>query len=345
VFDSYQGYLLMKLMDCSGRDQAESDLLDKMKLSGGVLMCDILCIGHASYDVVLPLPGYPEENRKYALNQKVESGGGPASNAAVLLSKWGVRTAFMGQVGDDVYGRTVVLEIEASGVDVSLLHISPDLPTPHSTILVNLTNGSRTILNVRQTPRPMPFSRQRLISMNPRILLLDGHEADVSLQALALFPGALSILDAGSVKPGTLKLAERVDYLIPSESFALSYSDLSSLDDSASAALCLKKLSQLTRGKVIVTLGEQGLIHWSEDRVHYLPAFPVKAVDTTGAGDVFHGAFAYGLLQGYSLEQNLRFSSAASAISVQTLGSRSSIPGLNEVMRLSSTPGTHHHFP
>lgn len=308
-------------------------------------MCEILCIGHASYDVVLPLPDYPEENQKYALSQKVESGGGPAANAAVLLSKWGVRTAFMGQVGDDVYGRGVVLEIEASGVDVSLLHISPDLPTPHSTILVNMASGSRTILNVRQTPRPMPFSRQRLISMNPRILLLDGHEADVSLQALALFPGALSILDAGSVKPGTLKLAERVDYLISSESFALSYCDLSSLTDSASAAVCLKKLSQLTRGKVIVTLGEQGLLYWFQGRVHQQPAFPVKAVDTTGAGDIFHGAFAYGLLQGYSLEQNLRFASAASAISVQTLGSRPSIPDLHQVLRLSSTSDSHRFFP
>jgi sulfofructose kinase len=294
-------------------------------------MIEVLCIGHAAFDVVLPMDQFPAENKKYALDVKLESGGGPAANASFLLSGWGVGTAFMGQVGDDVYGHTLIRELESGGVDISLLRISKSVPTPYSTILVNTRNGSRTILNFRQKPEPFEIPVKQMSNFSPRVLLFDGHEAEASFEALKLFPGAISILDAGSVRENTLSLAKLVDYLITSESFALSFCDIASFD-SKNAVLCLKKLNAAGKGRVVVTLGERGLFYWDAGQVVHLPAYPVNSVDTTGAGDFFHGAFAYGLLQGYSFEKNLHFSAAAAALSVRKLGGRPSIPSLQEVL-------------
>jgi sulfofructose kinase len=292
---------------------------------------DVLCIGHAAYDVILPLAHFPVEDRKYALPHKRECGGGPAANAAFLLAKWGSASMFMGQLGDDVYGRTVIKELEEAGVDLSLLQINPSCPTPYSTILVNTRSGSRTILNVRQPPQPLKSIARLNAEQSPRVLLMDGHEPEASLKALELFPHAVSILDAGSVKEGTLRLASQVDYLIASESFALEHCQIHSLNSDTVASFCLQKLQQLGKGQIVITMGGQGLLYWTEGKTKSLSAYPVNALDTTGAGDVFHGAFAYGVLHGYSLLDNLRFSSAAAALSVQSLGGRISIPELDQV--------------
>lgn len=295
---------------------------------------DVLCIGHAAYDVILPLDHYPVEDRKYALKQKRECGGGPAANAAFLLAKWGSDSMFMGQLGDDFYGRTVMKELEGTGVDLSLLQINPSCPTPYSVILVNTQSSSRTILNVRQPPQPLNSIARLNAELSPQVLLMDGHEPEASLKALELFPHAVSILDAGSVKEGTLCLASQVDYLIASESFALEYCQIYSLNSENAASSCLQKLQklqQLGKRQIVITMGGQGLLYWSEGKPKRMSAYPVNALDTTGAGDVFHGAFAYGVLKGFNLLDNLHFSSAAAALSVQSLGGRLSIPELNQV--------------
>ncbi len=292
---------------------------------------DVLCIGHASYDVVLSLPQFPEEDHKFVLEEKTECGGGPAANASYLLAKWRVSTGFMGQVGQDVYGSRIVQELKEIGVDLHLLQVNDDNPTPYSAILVNVQNGSRTILNVRKSPMPMANVEKLNDALNPQVLLMDGHELGASLKALEMYPKALSVLDAGSVKPATLELAGKVDYLITSKSFALNYCQTESLNSDSAANSCLQKLQQLGKAQVVVTLGEQGLLYLDDGKTVRLSAYTVKAVDTTGAGDVFHGAFAFGLLKGFSLSENLKFSSASSALSVQQPGARTSIPELEQV--------------
>ncbi len=292
---------------------------------------DILCVGHAAYDVVLSLPHFPQEDQKYVLEQKTECGGGPAANAAYLLAKWGVSTGFMGQVGQDVYGRHIILELKEIGVDLQLLQVNDNNPTPYSTILVNNKNGSRTILNVRKPPMPLKNLDELSSKLNPKVLLMDGHELGASLKALEMYPKAQSILDAGSVKPATLELASKVDYLITSKYFALNFCQTKSLHNDNDAASCLQKLQQLGQAQVVVTLGQHGLLYLEKGKMLRLPARPVVPVDTTGAGDVFHGAFAFGLLKGFRLTKNLTFSSAASALSVQQPGARTSIPKLEQV--------------
>ncbi len=295
-------------------------------------MVDVLCIGHSAYDVTLPLQGFPEENLKYAINYIVESGGGPSGNGAYLLSKWGLSSSYIGILGEDHYGKRILEEFNDVGVDTSMIKIEKNYSTPYSTIIVNLNNGSRTIVNYRVPKDDFDIDITRLKKINPKVILLDGHELKTSLKALELFPRAKTILDAGSVRENTLVLAEKVDYLIASERFALKYCEMDSIKREEDYNICINKMKNLNQGNIIITLGERGLIYEEQGEIEKIDAFEVNAVDTTGAGDIFHGAFAYGLIKEYSLIHNLKFASMAAALSVEKLGGRQSIPDVKEVL-------------
>jgi sulfofructose kinase len=292
---------------------------------------EVLCIGHAAYDLSVFVDSFPEENSKCETQELLESAGGPAANAAYLLSMWNARSAFAGLVGDDRYGSRVRAEFQAVGTDVSLLEVRPGHPTPLSVILINRQNGSRTIVNRKIAESAMQIDAAALAGLAPRVLLFDGHELDASLAALQAFPDAISILDAGSWRHGTEQLAGRVDYLVASERFALRAAGFSQLNGDADQRTCISKMRQLFGTVVAVTLGEEGLIADDGNGFRRIPAFPAQAVDTTGAGDIFHGAFAYAVARGISFWQALRLASMAASLSVQIAGGRTSIPSLARV--------------
>ena len=192
---------------------------------------DVLCVGHASWDINLFSDGFPPENSKCEIRTMLECGGGPAANAAYLLSRWGVSCGIAAAIGQDDYGRRVVDEFTTAGTDVTLLDRSPDHPTPVSVILVNEHSGTRTIVNRKAVRPPMAL---RLPAdwpkPAPRVLLFDGHELEASLAAMARFPEAQTILDAGSLRDGTRELAGRVRFLVSSERFARQMSGVADLE-------------------------------------------------------------------------------------------------------------------
>jgi len=292
---------------------------------------DVLCIGHAACDVSLFVDQYPTENSKCETYESLEACGGPAANAAWLLSTWGLSTGFAGLVGDDVHGRCTHDEFTAAGTDVSLLELRPGHATPLSIILINRENGSRTIINRKVKGASFFLNAAALFPLKPRVLLFDGHELEASLTAMQAFPDAITILDAGSWREGTAVLAGKVHYLAASERFALQATGLKSLQHDADRRQCLVKLREQFSGKTIVTLGERGLIFDTGDGYNELAAFPAATVDTTAAGDIFHGAFAFAIAGGMPLLEALRFSSITASLSVRKAGGRSSIPTLAEV--------------
>lgn len=294
---------------------------------------ELLAIGLASYDISLFVAEYPRENNKLETHEMIEQGGGPAANAAYLLSLWGANCAFAGLVGDDHYGQRILDEFKRIGTDLRLADIRPGHATAVSVILVNTGNGSRTIVNKKAAGGMLRWEASQLREINPAVLLFDGHELEASLSALAVYPNAISILDAGSLRPGTEKLAGRVQYLVAAERFALQMSGLPNLASEAAQRECLRKLRAVSREDAIlvVTLGSRGLIYETGGTVCQVSACAVSAVDTTGAGDIFHGAFAYGVLRGRSLEVTLRLATVAAGLSVQKRGGRQSIPELAAV--------------
>ena len=208
-------------------------------------------------------------------------------------------------------------------------------------ILVNQSSGSRTIVNrkLRRGGAPLGIPAAPAWDSLPAVLLFDGHELEASLEALERFPQAKSILDAGSLREGTQVLAGRVDYLVSSERFARQWTGLAELDTPGAQQAAVAALYRHNGRPVVITLGERGLIHGTADEWGHLPAFPARAVDTTGAGDIFHGALAYGIVGGLSWLATLRMASAAASLSVAVRGGRTSIPTVEQVEELLRDAG------
>ncbi len=286
---------------------------------------DVLCVGHASYDLIFSIPRHPEEDEKIFADAFSGCGGGPAANAAVAIAKLGYKSAFSGYLGQDLYGDKHWQELDHFNVDTSLI-VRGESPTPLSTILVK-PDGKRALINYKGETRPLPSDSLNFSSIRPKVILFDGHEPHISipLAKYARENGIATVLDAGSLHDGTSALKDLVDYLVCSEKFARQYAG-----DHEKALTRLAKLSPA----VVITLGEKGLI-WQKGGEHgELPAFHVKAIDTTGAGDAFHGAFAAAVAYGMDWVDTLFYSSAAGSFCCTKTGARTGLPSIEEHRKL-----------
>ncbi len=291
-----------------------------------------ICVGHISYDITLPVEAYPTENTKYRIESTVECGGGPASNAAYLLAKWGVNTSFVGAVGKDYYGDQIKKEFQDVGVDIRYLEQREDFKTSTSYIVANRSNGSRTIITSKDSSKNNLIQSEVLVDGD--VILVDGDEMDAAFKVLNAKRDALSILDAGTLKESTLLLGKKVKVLACSKDFAESFTK-TKIDhyDIGFLAQIHKKLEDYFQNIVIITLEAYGAFVKSDD-YKIIPSIQVKAVDSTGAGDIFHGALAYFLGNHYSLDEAVRLANITGALSVLKVGGRFSIPTLKEVLEV-----------
>ncbi|BCX82800.1 sulfofructose kinase [Methylomarinovum caldicuralii] len=280
---------------------------------------DVLCIGHASYDLVFSVPHHPDEDEKCVATDFVGCGGGPAANAAVTVARLGRRGAFAGYLGRDLYGQAHWQELQGDGVATDWI-VRGDSPTPLSAVLVK-PDGRRSLVSYRGDTRPLPPKALDLSRTAPACVLYDGHEPELSIHWHPRFrqQGIATVLDAGSLHRGTEALMFAVDYLLASRKFAAQWLGR---DDPEAALSALAQQSPA----VVITLGEEGVIWQRGSRRGRLPAFPIRAVDTTGAGDTFHGAFCVAVVEGRDWETALRFASAAAALCCTQMGARPGIP-------------------
>lgn len=278
---------------------------------------DVLCVGHASYDLVFSIPQHPGPDEKTVADGLLGCGGGPAANAAVTVAKLGFRAGFCGYLGNDVYGDCHLGELLAHGVDTRLV-ARGDTPTPLSAVLVK-PDGKRALINYKGKTRAQPASGVDFSLVNPKTILFDGHEPELSLALLEKYGDnhVPTVLDAGSLHEGTLALMDKVDYLVCSEKFAQQYAG-----DEKTALSRLAKLAPA----VVITLGERGLIWCRGLECGKLSAPPIQAIDTTGAGDAFHGAFAAAVSAEMEWPEVLRYASAAGAYCCTQLGARPGLP-------------------
>jgi len=285
---------------------------------------DVLCVGHASYDLVFSVPHHPGADEKIVADDLLGCGGGPAANAAVTVAKLGGNAGFCGYLGNDVYGDSHLRELQEHGVDTQLV-VRGTSPTPLSTVLVK-PNGQRALINYKGQTSALPATAIDFDDLAAKVLLFDGHEPHISLRLLnQLTHPVPSVLDAGSLHDGTLALMDKVEYLVCSEKFALQYAG----DEN----LALTKLAQVAP-VVVITLGERGLIWQRGQEQGGISAPSIVAIDTTGAGDAFHGAFAAGLAKGLSWIELLRYASVAGAFCCTKIGARPGLPSLSEHQNL-----------
>jgi len=262
---------------------------------------------------------HPTADEKLRATHMHTCGGGPAANAAVTIAQLGGSARFCGYLGNDVFGDAQLREFASHGVQADVLHRG-DAPTPVAAVTIK-PNGSRSIIDYRAPSALAAEDTISLAKFPAKVLLIDGHQPLLSLalveEARAL--GIPSILDAGSINDGSQRLYNKVDYLITSEKFARHFSGE---DDPRTALAALDGAAAL----IACTWGADGVYWQDQYGQQHTPAFDVEAVDTTGAGDAFHGAFALGLAEGLKNKQNMRRACATGALTCLKSGARSALP-------------------
>jgi len=290
----------------------------------------LVCIGHATYDTTLPLPEFPIENKKTRLKEKIECGGGPAANAAYLLAKWGMDTTFVGIVGNDYYGNNIIKEFNEVGVNTEYIEKNSEIATDSSYIISNLSNGSRTIITAKNDTIDELIEPVEIKDAD--IILVDGEHYKTAIKVLNDNPNAISILDAGRVNEKTIELGKLVTYLICSKDFAEDFTKQTiDYNNKESLITVYETLKMYFKTNIIITLESVGSFTKFED-YEIIPSIKVKALDSTGAGDIYHGAFTYFIANNYTIRDSIKYASITGALSVTKIGSRYTMPNLDEVI-------------
>ncbi len=291
---------------------------------------DVVGMGLNSVDFLTVVPEFPAPHSKMKMLQFSKQGGGQVATAMVALSRWGVKTKYIGKIGADELGQFSVQSIRQEGVDVSSVTVEPNATNQFATILVEGSTGDRTILwnrDDRLMYREGELLKEEVCS--GKILHLDGHDIRAAIQCAkwAKEENIPTVVDLDRVESLTPKLIQEIDFLITSSRFPTLYTGIS---DQKEAFLELQKQAP---GFLCATLGPSGAMAWVNREIFYAEGLNVKALDTTGAGDVFHGGFIYGLLRNWEVEKILRFANAAAALKCLDLGGRRGIPLLEKTQQ------------
>jgi sulfofructose kinase len=294
---------------------------------------DLVGVGLNATDTVIPLSTYPVRGSKVEYRSASVLPGGQVATTVVACQNWGMRTRYVGKLGDDLAATLHREAFARSGVETQILTV-PGGSSAQSLILVD-GGGERTVL-IRRDDRLIlqPAELQREWIENARALHVDGYDTAAATLAArwAREAGIPVIADLDELYPGVDDLLENIDYLIVSRDFPSRLMSEPDLEKS------LQKMQRRYRCLLTAaTLGPDGVVAWDGKNFHSTPAYRVPAVDTTGAGDIFHAGFIYGLLQGWSLDRQLDFACAAAALNCMSVGARGGIQPLEAIETLMVT--------
>lgn len=301
---------------------------------------DLLGIGLNATDTLLLLPEFPPYAGKVAFTKELLSPGGQVATAVVSCAKLGLKTKYIGTIGDDFRGQVQAESLSDTGVDIDSVIVRKDCPNQTAYILIDGSTGERTVLWRRPSGLRLTASDiRREDIVNSRLLHIDGFDTEAAVYAasIARKSGIPVSLDVDTIYPDFDSVLRNVDYLVASSSWPGMWTG----EHDPFAALTL--LQREYDFKVAaMTLGDRGALALCNGDWTYEPAFQVNCLDTTGAGDAFHGAFCYAMLQNMSMNAALRFSNASAAINCTAVGARGHLPILAEVNALidSACAGT-----
>ena len=296
---------------------------------------DVVGLGYNTIDHLCVIARHVRLDSKQRMVQFDRQPGGQVPTALVALQRWGLRTRYIGSFGDDVYGEVARRSLVDEGVDVNRTLVRPGLPNQESVILIEEASGERSVLWQRPEGmglRPDELSRDDF--RDCRLLLTDGYDIEAATTAArwAVEAGARVMLDIDFPGPGVEHLLALTDLLIVSPDFLFR---LTGRDELRAA---LSESQRLGPKLCVATMGTGGALALEEGRFLYQPAFRVDARDSTGAGDVFHAGYAYGVLHAWSTVDTLRFAAAAAALKCEKLGPRPGIPPLARALAKADLP-------
>ncbi len=293
---------------------------------------EVVGMGLNSVDFLCVVPEFPAPNSKMEMLQFCKQGGGQVATAMVALSRWSVKTKYVGKVGEDEWGQFSLDSLRQENVDVSSVTVEPNATNQFAAIIVDRTSGERTILwnrDERLMYRMGELRKEEVCS--GKLLHLDGHDIHAAIQSArwAKEEGIPTVVDLDKVEPLTSELIKEIDFVITSSRFPTLFTRISDPERA------LIEMQRQTSGFVCATLGQEGAIAFVDGDILYARGSEINAVDTTGAGDVFHAGFIYGLLQNWEVEEILRFANSAAALKCREFGGRRGIPTLEEIQRFS----------
>ena len=287
---------------------------------------DLVGFGICSVDFLGVVEKYPAPGEKIPMTAFAKQGGGLTGTALVAAARLGVKTAYIGKLGEDEYSRFVLEEFQHDGVNVDQVVFAEGAQPPVAFIHVEQNSGERRIARYWKEFDLKPEEIAAEVIRNSRMLFLEHHfvEAGIFAARLSKQAGGLVVVDAERNVAGFEPILHAADYVIVSQNFAAQQTGSADPEQSAS------RLQQKYGGIIVVTAGESGAFCRTPENTFYQPAFPVEVVDTTGAGDVFHGAFMAGLIEHWPLPKILEFAAAVAAMKCRGLGGRAMIPNRRE---------------
>jgi sulfofructose kinase len=288
---------------------------------------DLVGVGLNATDTLIPLAQYPARGAKVECQSVMVLPGGPVASAVVACQQWGLRTRYVGKLGDDSAAEIHRAEFSKYGVEAHLM-TAAGCSSQQAFVMVD-DSGERTVLwkrDPRLTLLPEELQREWIVSA--RALHVDGHDTAAAVQAAewAREAGVPVVADLDDLYPGVEKLLPNIDYLITSRDIP------GRLTGTEDLRISLPQVRERFGCKLTAaTLGHNGVFAWDGSQFYYSPAFQVEVRDTTGAGDTFHAGFLFGLLRGWPLPRQLEFACAAAALNCTGVGARGGIRTLEEI--------------
>lgn len=300
-------------------------------------MSQIVGIGACVMDTLFNLATYPTEDTKNRAAGSKSAGGGPAATGIVAAQKLGVESAFIGVLSDDNGGVFLKKDFEKYGVDTKYVDVIPGYRSFNSVLWLCADTASRTCVFDKGDLPPLKLSEaQKDAIRSAELLMVDGNEMSAAVEGakIARESNTKVLYDCGGLYEGVENLLKLTDIMIPSEEFALGHTKCDNVEDAAK-----ELFSRYNPQIVVITQGKLGGILYDGKTIVQYPVFPVKAVDTNGSGDVFHGAFAAAIIKGYDYPKCCLFSSAVSALKCTGVGARESVPDFDTVSNFLKEKG------
>lgn len=300
---------------------------------------DVVGLGLNATDTVMTVPKFPALGGKERVVALSMQAGGQMATALVTCSRLGLKVRYIGKIGDDPGGRFQLASLRQEGLDTRHVKLMRGVPNQYGCIIVDQATGERTVFwdrDARLSVEPKELKPTAITSA--RLLHLDGCDVDAALSAARLARRAHIpvVADLDTVYKNVEKLFPYIDYLIASTQF------LPAVTGHADPFRVLENMARVYQVRMPgMTLGRDGALVYHEGRFLYSPGFVVETVDTTGAGDVFHGAFCYALLAGWAIDRALDFSNAMAALNCTVLGARGGIKSLAQAEHLMATGARH----
>jgi len=301
-----------------------------------------LGLGISPVDFFVSIDRYPTPGRKVngVPENSLIAGGGPVPTALCTFSRMGGATSLVTSLGDDRWAQFIRQELDRFGVKHDLCLVRKNCPTALASAWINIHTGERTIVldmspKLHIKPRDITLHRLPI----PKLIQVDGRhvEADVKLARWGKKVGAKVMLDVGSVRNEVDELFPYIDYLVCAEEYACHRIKTRSIEKAA------RGFRRLSIPEVVVTSGIGGSFGIDADgETARQKAFRVRAVDVTGAGDVYHGAYLFGIHRGWNLARKMKFASAAAALKCRRPGARAGIPTLRQTVAFMNTHGDFH---